>query len=105
MGNIFRENRESKNLLLREVAASLKMDTALLSKIERGVRHPNRDQVIALAKFYKVKSDDLLVTWLGEKLASEVQHETFALKAMQVAVASIKLKGRSRKKSNSVSQH
>lgn len=96
-GQKLRELREKENLLLRQVAACLEMDTALLSKIERGVRHPNKEQVVALAKFYKIKSDDLLVTWLGEKLVSEVQHEYFALEAMQVAVESIKSKKKNQK--------
>ncbi|CAN5815947.1 helix-turn-helix transcriptional regulator [soil metagenome] len=91
-GNLMREQRESKRRLLREVAAELKMDTALLSKIERNERKPNKEQVLAFAKYYQVKSDDFLVAWLSDKLAYEVQDEDLALKAMQMAEEKIKFK-------------
>jgi HTH-type transcriptional regulator, competence development regulator len=37
-GAIIRKSREEKKLLLREVAAHLEIDQAVLSKIERGKR-------------------------------------------------------------------
>ena len=92
IGELLREQRESKGQLLREVAAAMNMDTALLSKIERDDRIPSKEQVIAFARYYNVKQDDLLVAWLSDKLASKVENEYFALKAMQVAEEKIKLK-------------
>ena len=92
LGQKLRELREKDSLLLREVAAALQMDTALLSKIERDERLPNKDQVISFAKYYKVNSDDLLIEWLSDKLALEVENEDVGLKAMQVAEEKIKHK-------------
>ena len=37
-GEYIREIREEQQLLLREVASQMNIDTALLSKIERGTR-------------------------------------------------------------------
>lgn len=89
-GKNLRELRESKGLLLRQVAATLEMDMALLSKFERDDRKPNKEQVLAFAKYYNIKPDNLLVDWLSDKLANEVQNEDFALKAIQIAEEKIK---------------
>ncbi|MFZ5970137.1 MAG: helix-turn-helix domain-containing protein [Bacteroidota bacterium] len=82
---LIRELREKNGLLLRQVAAEIEIDQALLSKIERGERFPTKEQVIKLAKFYKVDLDETLVTFFSDKLVYEVQDEDVALKAMQVA--------------------
>ena len=48
-GEIIREKREKKRLLLRHVSAQLDIDTAILSKIERGERKATREQITKLA--------------------------------------------------------
>lgn len=97
IGEILREQRESKQLLLREVAAAMEMDTSpLLSKIERNERKPSKEQVLTFAKYYKVNEDDLLVAWLSDKLASEALNEDVALKAMKVAEEKVKYHKRKR---------
>ncbi|TWV96217.1 helix-turn-helix domain-containing protein [Chitinophaga pinensis] len=83
LGQILRELREAQGLLLRQVAAVLEMDTALLSKFERDERKPNKEQVLAFAKYYNVKADELLLAWLSDKLAEEVQHEDLAQEALK----------------------
>lgn len=84
-GEYIRELRERNGLLLRQVAAEIEIDQALLSKIERGERLPTKDQVIRLAKFYKVDLNEILIAFFSDKLVYEVQDEEVALKAMQVA--------------------
>lgn len=85
IAELIRELREKNGLLLRQVAAEIEIDQALLSKIERGERMPTKEQVINLAKFYKIDLDETLVTFFSDKLVYEVQDEDVALKAMQVA--------------------
>ena len=85
LGVILRKLREEKELPLRTVAAYLDIDQAILSKIERGKRKANRDQVVKLAAFFKIKEDDLLISWLSDKLVYEISDEDVALKALQVA--------------------
>ena len=85
LGDTIRKLREGKELPLRTVAAFLDIDQAILSKIERGQRKPTREQVVKLAEYFKVKENDLLVTWLSDKLVYEVEDEDMALKALQVA--------------------
>lgn len=85
LGETVRKLREEKGLPLRTVAAYLDIDQAILSKIERGHRNASRKHVVKLAEFFKVEENDLLVSWLSDKLVYEVADEDVALKALQVA--------------------
>lgn len=89
LGEILRSHREAKGLLLRQVAAALEMDTALLSKYERDERKPNKDQILNFAKFYKIKTDELLLAWLSDKIVSEIQNEELAKEALAEAVKKV----------------
>lgn len=42
-GDLIRSSREEKEMLLRHIAAELDVDTALLSKIERGEKPQNEN--------------------------------------------------------------
>lgn len=97
LGQILREHREAKNLLLRQVAAALEMDTALLSKFERDERKPNKEQVLAFAKYYNVNADELLLAWLSDKIAGEVQNEDLAKEALKAAEKKVELFKRKKK--------
>ena len=77
-GETIREIRESKNLLLRQVAAAIETDTALISKLERGERKASREQVSKLAKFLAVSEDSLLVVWLSDKVLEILVEEPLA---------------------------
>lgn len=85
IGEIVRELREQKSLLLRQVAAEIEIDQALLSKIERNERMPTKDQVKRFAKFFGKDENELLVAFFSDKLVYEVRDEEVALEAMQVA--------------------
>lgn len=90
LGQKIRDLRESNNLMLRQVAAAIEIDQALLSKIERNERRATKNQVIALAKYFKIDQRELLTVWLGEKIAYEIRDEDFAEDALKVAEKSIK---------------
>jgi HTH-type transcriptional regulator, competence development regulator len=75
LGQRIRELREKQNFLLRQVAAALEVDTALMSKIERGERNASKQQVVDIAKFLKSDEDELLTLWLADKLESAVGEE------------------------------
>ena len=90
LGDIIRKLREEKELPLRTVAAYLDIDQAILSRIERGQRRPTRELVLKLAKYFKLKENDLLVAWLSDKLVYEVANEQVALKALQLAEEKVK---------------
>jgi len=84
-GESLRELREEKKLLLRQVAAVLEVDTALISKFESGGRKPTREQVSILAKLYTTDEKELMIQFLSEKIAYEVRDEEYGLEALQVA--------------------
>ena len=65
-GNRIKELRESKELLQRQLAASLEIDTPMFSKIERGERRAKREQVIKLARLLQTDENELLTVWLAE---------------------------------------
>jgi transcriptional regulator with XRE-family HTH domain len=91
LGQELRRIRESKQILLRQVASYLEVDTAMISKIERGERNLNRNQVIKLAKYYHIPEDKFLTLWVCDKVLHVVENEPFALKGMQTALKTLKV--------------
>lgn len=85
IGETLRELRESKGLLLREVAAAIQIDPTLLSKIETGARKATKEQIVNLAHFFKTEEKELLILFLSDKIVSEVQDETLASEALDLA--------------------
>jgi transcriptional regulator with XRE-family HTH domain len=98
IGSILRDLRETKGLLLREIGAELSLDPTILSKIEQDKRMPTKEQVKALADFYKDQRNEVIIAWLSDKLYYEVQNEDLALQAMQVAEEKIKYNIKEKKK-------
>lgn len=91
LGQTLRKQRETKGLLLRQVAAALEMDTALLSKFERDERKLSKEQVFAFAKYYGIETDELLLAWLSDKIVDNVQNENLAKEALKVAEKKVEL--------------
>ena len=90
LGEKIRALRESKGKLLRQVAAYLEIDTALISKIERGERRLTREQVIKIAKFYSVTEEELLTLWLSDKLLDTIENDPFAMQGLNKAKTILK---------------
>ena len=84
-GELIRDAREKKGLLLRQVASYLEIDQALLSKIERGERKATREMIIKSASFLGMNDKELLVQFLSEKIAYDLQDEDVAKEALEVA--------------------
>ena len=96
-GERVRQLREKKNLLLRQVAPQLEMDTPMLSKVERGERTAKREQITQLSKIFKVPEEDLLSLWLADKVYEVLKDEDLALKAMEVAEEELKTKSQNKR--------
>jgi len=75
---------------LRHVSAQLDIDTAILSKIERGERKATREQIIKLADILELDKESLLIQYLSEKILYEIQDEELGIKALKVAEKTIK---------------
>jgi HTH-type transcriptional regulator, competence development regulator len=90
-GKKIREYREKQNLLLRQVAAHLEVDTALMSKIERGERNASKQQVVEIARFLKANEEELLILWLADKIESTILEEPkVAYQAMKMVNKNLK---------------
>jgi transcriptional regulator with XRE-family HTH domain len=84
LGTRLRELREENELLLRQLAATLEIDTALLSKIERGERRANRDLVEKLGAALSARKDELIILWLADKIDDAIEGEPLAEKALKL---------------------
>lgn len=89
-GSKIRTLRVGLNLYLRQVAPLLEMDTAQLSKIEKGLRQLRREQVPLLASILKADQNELITLWLADQLYDIVRDEKLGAKAIQVIEAKIK---------------
>ena len=89
-GEILREKREEKGLLLRHVSAELDIDTAILSKIERSERKATKEQILKLAEILDLDKDNLLVQYLSERILYEIRDEELGSKALKVAEKKMK---------------
>ncbi|OYT15040.1 MAG: transcriptional regulator [Bacteroidetes bacterium 4572_77] len=89
-GKILREKREAKGLLLRQVAAKLDIDTAILSKIERSERKANKKQIIKLAEILDLNEEELLIQFLSERILYEIKDEELGSKALKAAEQKMK---------------
>ena len=85
IGEKLRHIREEKELPLRKVAALLDIDVAILSKMERGERKITKEVVLKLADIYDYNGDELLVSFLSDKILYEIQGEDLGIEALKVA--------------------
>ncbi len=89
-GEIIREQREKKGLLLRQMAAQLDIDSAILSKVERGERNATREQISKIADILELDKESILIEYLSDKILDEVQDDDLGIKALKVAEKKIK---------------
>ena len=91
-GERIKELRESKELLQRQLAASLEIDTPMFSKIERGERRAKREQVLLLAELLEADVHNLLAVWLADQIHELVKEEEDAKEALQMVLNTVKKK-------------
>lgn len=85
IGEKLRHIREVKKLPLRKVAALLDIDVAILSKMERGERKITKEVVLKLADIYDYNTDELLISFLSDKILYEIKDEDLGIEALKVA--------------------
>lgn len=89
-GDIIRNKREEKGILLRQLAAMIDVDTAILSKVERGARKARKEQVEKIAKALDLDEKKLMIEYLSENIAYEVINEDSAMDVLKVAEDKVK---------------
>ena len=90
LGDKLRNLRESQGLLLRQAAAFVEVDTAFLSKVERGEKKASKEQVIKLSEFLKTQENDLLILWLADRINDVVENDTNATQALKLVLKNLK---------------
>ena len=90
LGEKIRKLRESKQFTLKEVSNKLKVDTALISKIERSERNPTREQLSKFAKLYKSDEKELLLLFLAERVIYEIGDDDLVAEVLKLAEEKVK---------------
>ncbi|MGR7812498.1 helix-turn-helix domain-containing protein [Lacinutrix undariae] len=85
LGDTLKGAREEKDLILRKVAAAVDIDQSLISKFEKNERKPTLEQIIRLAKFYKLSESKLVINWYSEKIAEELKYTESTSEILKVA--------------------
>lgn len=89
IGEHIRTLREANDILLRQLAAKLDIDQALLSKMERGERSFRREDIDSLAKIFKQSKKELITMWLADKILKTVGSEKFSKEALRLAIENV----------------
>jgi len=90
LGKRIKEIRGKQKFLLREVAAHLECDTALISKVEKGERNLNRNQIEKIAYLFHVEPDELITLWLADKVIHLIGNDPLAERGMKKALNNFK---------------
>lgn len=85
LGSILKIAREEKEMILRKVSAEVDIDQSLISKFEKNERKPTKEQLIRLAKFYKLSEKELIINWYSEKIADELKYTESTSEILKVA--------------------
>lgn len=83
-GELVRLSRKQRGAPLRVVAAAIKIDSTLLSKLERGERFPTDIQIARLAKYFELDRDELTASVLAEKLLAQSSSPAIAQRAAKI---------------------
>ena len=83
-GDLIRAKREEQEMLLRHLSAELDIDTAQMSKIERGERTAKREHVHQLITIFKLNEAEATALWLADQVYAVVENEDQAVKALAI---------------------
>jgi transcriptional regulator with XRE-family HTH domain len=84
-GEHIKQLREENMLLQRQLACALDMDTAMLSKIERGERRAKREHIPILATILKTNEKDLCTIWMADQVYNLIKEEDNAAEILKAA--------------------
>jgi len=93
-GELIRAKREEKEMLLRHLAAQLDIDTAQLSKMERGERTVKREHVLQLVSIFNLDHTKALALWLADQVYAVLLEESKeqAIQALEIVGENFKTK-------------
>lgn len=85
-GEHIKQLREQNQLLQRQVASVLEIDTAMLSKIERGERRAKKEHIPLLANLLHANEKELYTIWLADQVYEIIKEESNPSEIVQVAI-------------------
>lgn len=83
-GELVRVLRNQRGEPLRVVAAAVKIDSTLLSKLERGARFPTEPQIARFAKYFDIAQAELTARVLADKIQTQAGNPEIALRAAKI---------------------
>ena len=89
-GEIIRDQRESMNLSIRDVAIQINIDPSLLGKIERNERLPTNEQIELLAEYLKLNLNYLKITAISDQVVHKVLETSNQMEILKVAEKKVK---------------
>jgi Uncharacterized protein conserved in bacteria len=84
-GETIKEIRQGEGLTLKEVANKLKIDTSLLSKIEKNQRRPSKQFIKNFSDIFNLSERELTIAFLSDRIVYSIQEEEVAQEALKVA--------------------
>ena len=88
-GEHIKQMREQNHLLQRQLANALDMDTAMLSKIERGERRAKREHIPIFASLLNANVKELFTIWMADQVYNLIKEEENANEILKVASKNI----------------
>lgn len=82
MKELLKQGRINKGFSTRKLAEITRIDQALVSKFENGLRLPTKMQIKSLAFVLAIDLPTLLVAWYREKLLRHLDFNPFAIQAI-----------------------
>ncbi|MBK8686101.1 MAG: helix-turn-helix domain-containing protein [Bacteroidetes bacterium] len=96
MKTLIKNARLAQKLKMREVAAAIQVDAALISHWEKGSRKPTRQQLRKLAEVLSLDYRKLLIEWMSEVVLYEIKDEEWGMDALKMVQDKMKLYRKSR---------
>ena len=84
-GETIKDIRKNEELTLKEVANKLKIDTSLLSKIEKNQRRPSKQFIKDFSDIFHLSERELTISFLSDSIVYSIQEEEVAQEALKVA--------------------
>ena len=82
--DFLKENREKKGLLIREVAHAIHIDSALVSRYEKGERLPPQSSLQKFAETLDISESVLTKYWLEDKILEQIKPYAETKEAMAI---------------------
>lgn len=90
LGVRLKELRERDGYVQRQIAATLEVDTAFISKVENEEKLLSKIHLKKLAHIYNVQESELITLWLSDKIFETLKEEANAAESLLLTLKRIK---------------